>query len=49
MQKWYDDHRDNPYPSKDEKVELAQAEGKSVKQVDTWFKDERKKGPVEHR
>jgi len=38
---WYDKHRDYPYPSKEEKAQLAVASGKSFKQVSEWFTNRR--------
>ena len=41
MQTWYDEHLDNPYPSKNEKDELAQRGGITVTQVKSWFANKR--------
>jgi len=41
LQQWYDKHRDYPYPSKEEKAQLAVDSGKSFKQVCEWFTNRR--------
>lgn len=41
FEEWYDLHRDDPYPSLAEKVELANVAGKSVEQVSNWFSNKR--------
>eukprot|EP00956_Cyclotella_meneghiniana_P029386 scaffold70922_cov33-Cyclotella_meneghiniana.AAC.1 len=39
--KWYADHETNPYPSNEEKQELATASGLSVERVIQWFTNKR--------
>jgi hypothetical protein len=41
LEEWYNLHRESPYPTLEEKVQLAGASGKSVKQVGTWFSNKR--------
>ncbi|KAE9377457.1 hypothetical protein N431DRAFT_541237 [Stipitochalara longipes BDJ] len=42
---WFQAHANRPYPSKDEKLELARKTGLSRSQVDNWFHDRRRKVP----
>ena len=41
MADWYDRHQDNPYPTDEEKLELAQQGGISLSQVKAWFANKR--------
>ncbi|KAF2114431.1 hypothetical protein BDV96DRAFT_96832 [Lophiotrema nucula] len=41
LQTWLDEHADNPYPSGNEKRQLAQECGITEKQVTTWFTNAR--------
>lgn len=43
MLSWYQDHRSNPYPSPEEKKELASQAGIEIKQLETWFINKRKR------
>ena len=43
LSQWYDQHLDNPYPSKMQKSELAMACNLSVRQVSGWFGNTRAK------
>ncbi|CAF1323966.1 unnamed protein product, partial [Didymodactylos carnosus] len=38
---WFDSHVDHPYPTKDEKLELAEQCGVSLQKVSTWFNNRR--------
>ncbi|KAL3783194.1 hypothetical protein ACHAWO_004427 [Cyclotella atomus] len=35
---WYNEHRSNPYPTKEEKAQLPSAMGKTLKQIRAWFR-----------
>lgn len=41
LNKWFDDHSDKPYPTKQEKEELARRCKMSIKQLSTWFNNKR--------
>ena len=41
MTKWYEDHISYPYPSEQEKVQLASAGGITLTQVNAWFANRR--------
>lgn len=41
MSDWYDRHQENPYPTDEEKQELAEKGGVSVSQVKAWFANKR--------
>jgi hypothetical protein len=43
LQTWLDSHLSNPYPTREEKEELAKATSLTVKQVSTWFSNTRKR------
>jgi hypothetical protein len=43
LKKWYDNHNSNPYPTEDDRNELAEATGMTHAQVKHWFKNRRKK------
>jgi hypothetical protein len=40
---WYNEHKDHPYPSKDEIMRLAKVSGKTEKSTRTWFANERRR------
>lgn len=41
LEDWYMQHREDPYPTTEEKAQLAKASEKSTKQVCTWFSNRR--------
>lgn len=41
MQDWFDRHIDNPYPTEEEKADMADAGGISIAQVKAWFANKR--------
>jgi len=41
LKKWYFDHRDHPYPSKQEKEYLMSSTGLNLKQITNWFINKR--------
>lgn len=41
LKSWYIDHQHNPYPSDEEKVQLATLGGISKEQVSNWFRNQR--------
>jgi hypothetical protein len=43
LKSWLDDHKNYPYPSSDEKDILARKTGLDVKQINTWFANNRKR------
>ena len=43
LRDWFDQHALDPYPSNDEKVELAKRANMDVKQVENWFTNRRKR------
>lgn len=43
LRDWFDQHALDPYPSNDEKVELAKRARMDVKQVENWFTNRRKR------
>ena len=43
LRDWFDQHALDPYPSNDEKVELATRANMDVKQVENWFTNRRKR------
>lgn len=43
---WLRNHLDHPYPSRDEKHELAESTGLTLRQVDDWYCNKRKRCPV---
>ncbi|KAL4915374.1 hypothetical protein BDW62DRAFT_212732 [Aspergillus aurantiobrunneus] len=43
LKRWFDEHRDSPFPSKQEKVILADQSGLTVTQVATWFANTRRR------
>jgi hypothetical protein len=43
LQAWLDKHQDNPYPTRQEKEDLAEAATLTVKQVSNWFSNTRKR------
>jgi hypothetical protein len=43
LKQWFSDHSSKPYPSEDEKEQLAQKAGITVHQVTNWFINMRKR------
>jgi len=43
LKQWFDRHALDPYPSNDEKIDLAQKANMDVKQVENWFTNRRKR------
>ncbi|KAL6234044.1 hypothetical protein BDW75DRAFT_174170 [Aspergillus navahoensis] len=43
LKKWFDQHCDKPYPSKEEKMELASSSGLTLTQISTWFANARRR------
>ncbi|KAL4926696.1 uncharacterized protein BDV17DRAFT_283111 [Aspergillus undulatus] len=43
LKRWFDQHRNSPYPSKEEKLLLADQSGLTVAQVTTWFANTRRR------
>ncbi|KAL4966479.1 uncharacterized protein BDV14DRAFT_188958 [Aspergillus stella-maris] len=43
LKRWFDQHRDAPYPSKQDKTALSEQSGLSVAQVSTWFANTRRR------
>ncbi|KAL4792649.1 hypothetical protein BDV19DRAFT_380706 [Aspergillus venezuelensis] len=43
LKRWFDQHRDAPYPSKQDKAALSEQSGLSVAQVSTWFANTRRR------
>ncbi|KAF2756170.1 hypothetical protein EJ05DRAFT_92287 [Pseudovirgaria hyperparasitica] len=43
LQSWLDTHHDAPYPTADEKLELSAQSGLSIKQIQTWFTNARRR------
>ena len=43
LKKWVDEHASEPYPSPEEKAELAEQVGMEVKQIEHWFTNYRKR------
>lgn len=41
LREWFDQHKDSPYPTDEEKDELAQRSGLLPSQISTWFINER--------
>jgi hypothetical protein len=37
LQKWFDDHKDHPYPTRHDKILLCQDTSLTFTQVSTWF------------
>ena len=46
---WYYRHYSHPYPSKDEKLQLSGASGKSMKQLRYWFTNKRSRDKIRSR
>ncbi|CAI2368275.1 unnamed protein product [Moneuplotes crassus] len=44
---WIREHRDSPYPTEDEKYQLAEATQLTVKQISNWFTNARKRNSSE--
>ncbi|KAJ4299804.1 homeodomain super [Kalmusia sp. IMI 367209] len=45
LKKWFADHRDSPYPTEDEKMELMRKCGLTINQVSNWFINARRRAP----
>ncbi|KAF2680503.1 hypothetical protein K458DRAFT_92094 [Lentithecium fluviatile CBS 122367] len=45
LKAWFHSHRDSPYPSEDEKVELCRQTNLSMNQVSNWFINARRRAP----
>ena len=43
LKQWFDEHASDPYPSPEEKVDLAEAVGMEIKQIEHWFTNQRKR------
>ena len=43
LKKWVDEHASEPYPSPEEKAELAEQVGMEVRQIEHWFTNRRKR------
>ena len=43
LKSWVDDHLEDPYPTVNEKNQMAQAAGLTIKQVNDWFTNYRKR------
>ena len=43
LKAWFDEHLDSPYPTPKEKSLLARSAGLSIKQVNDWFTNYRKR------
>ena len=43
LKEWYLKHKDNPYPTAEEKIVLIKETQLSPKKLDNWFKNERRK------
>jgi hypothetical protein len=43
---WYTSHPVHPYPSKSEKEQLSKVTGLSLKQIDNWFINTRRRRPT---
>ncbi|KAL4954530.1 hypothetical protein BDW69DRAFT_183425 [Aspergillus filifer] len=43
LKRWFDQHRDAPYPAKQDKAALSEQSGLSVAQVSTWFANTRRR------
>ena len=41
LENWYNEHEDNPHPTKEEKGDLASSTGWSERQISLWFHHER--------
>ncbi|KAK6180728.1 hypothetical protein SNE40_008726 [Patella caerulea] len=41
MQRWYEQNKENPYPSKQDKEDIARLGGISITQVKSWFANKR--------
>jgi len=40
---WFEQHKVDPYPSTQEKIELGKMTGMDVKQIENWFTNRRKR------
>ncbi|KAF1968914.1 hypothetical protein BU23DRAFT_255444 [Bimuria novae-zelandiae CBS 107.79] len=45
LKKWFQDHRESPYPTEDEKVQLMATCGLTLNQVSNWFINARRRAP----
>ncbi|KAJ4352092.1 homeodomain super [Didymosphaeria variabile] len=45
LKKWFQDHRDSPYPTEDEKMDLCRKCGLTLNQVSNWFINARRRAP----
>ena len=43
LTKWFNAHMDDPYPSPEEKFELARKSHMEVRQIEHWFTNRRKR------
>ncbi|KAL4904100.1 hypothetical protein BDW74DRAFT_185771 [Aspergillus multicolor] len=43
LKRWFDQHRDKPYPTKEEKLELSDRSGLTLTQISTWFANTRRR------
>ncbi|KAF2085500.1 hypothetical protein K490DRAFT_9415, partial [Saccharata proteae CBS 121410] len=43
LKQWFEDHKDSPYPSEDEKTALCERTGLSLNQVSNWFINARRR------
>jgi hypothetical protein len=44
LRAWLKEHIDNPYPTPEKKNDFAQSTGLSLKQIDNWFTNARRRG-----
>ncbi|KAF2107666.1 hypothetical protein BDV96DRAFT_606229 [Lophiotrema nucula] len=45
LKQWFTSHRESPYPTEDEKVNLCQQTGLTLNQVSNWFINARRRAP----
>jgi len=43
LRRWFDEHSSDPYPTPEEKHDLAQQVGMEIKQIEHWFTNHRKR------
>ncbi len=45
LEKWLEEHCNNPYPTEEEKLELVKITGLNLVQINNWFSNKRRRDP----